>query len=265
MATEKFTSFDLVQPKPSPKMDAIFSAMEIGFPNAKRNCNRGHKVIWGLIGKNAEISQKMDYSFVDMPYYGRLVDEDYKSSYWRWAYRSLHDTRKLNVPGDRFESWNVEIKPWQTGGDFILLCPSSDTMTRYFYGVNQKKWLQDTYNEIRKYTNMPIRVRYKPRKNGRSGPQVETVSMQEDLAGCHALVTSASLTAIDALLEGVPVFSNCKQCPSAWVTNPDIGNINNIVYNDREILFHNLAYKQFSITEFRNSIAHKIIERYINV
>jgi hypothetical protein len=265
MAMEKFTSFDLVQPRPSPKMDAIFDAMETGFPNAKRNCNIGHKVIWGLIGRNAEISHKMDYSFVDMPYYGRLVDNDYERSNWRWAYQSLHDTRKLNVPSDRFESWNTEIKSWQTNGDFILLCPSSDTMTRYFYGVSQKQWMQDTYNEIRKYTNMPIRVRYKPRKKGRSGPQVETVSMQQDLVGCHALVTSASLAAIDSLLEGVPVFSNCKQCPSAWVTNTDISNINNIAYNNREELFYNLAYKQYSIQEFKNGTAYALAKKWLVV
>ncbi|MCG7944953.1 MAG: hypothetical protein N0C84_01255 [Candidatus Thiodiazotropha taylori] len=260
----KIKAFSLIQHKPSPKLAHLYPAIMEGFPNAAINSSEGHQVLWGLIGDNSIRTRGSNWSFVDMPYHGRLVGEDYDNSYWRWCYESLHDNRKLDVASDRFEQWNVELKPYQPEGDFILLCPSSETMTRYMFGVTQNRWIQMMYDEIKKYTNKPIRVRLKPRKNGISGPQVETVSMKEDLQGCHALVTSASLTSVEALIEGVPVFSpSPNYCPTAWATNIDFSYLEKPFKYSREELFYNLAYKQYSIKEYASGTAYKHIEKYL--
>jgi len=263
----KIKSFCLVQPKPSPKMDAIFNAMTEGFPNAQRNSKADHYVIWGLVGNNLQIMRTFpnQYSFVDMPYNGRLVGEDYENSYWRWAWQNYHDTSYIKVPDDRFKQWNVKLKPYRDEGDFILICPSSQTMTRAINGMSQEEWIGITCKKIQHYTNKPIRIRLKPRKNGTSGPAAETISMQEELVGCHALVTNASLTAIDALKEGVPVFTDDThyQCPAAWCGQRDFKKINKPELLDREELFWNLSYKQFSIKEFRDGTAYEHINQYI--
>ena len=263
---EKIKKFGLIQPRPSPKMTKIFDAMEIGFPNAHRNVQADHYFLWGLIGNNYQMMKTFpkQFSFIDMPYHGRLKDEDYENSYWRIAYQSFHDQRKLNVPSDRFEQWGLELKPYRDEGDFILICPSSETMTKTICGVNQDRWIQMMYDRIKQNTNIPIRVRLKPRKNGTSGPDAETISMKEELKGCHALVTSASLTAIEALSEGVPVFTDSSQCPSAWCGEMDFRKINNPDLFDREELFANLAYKQYSIKELRDGTAYENLVRYLH-
>lgn len=255
-------SFGLIQPRPSPKMDRIFDAIIEGFPNAYRNRQAEHYVLWGLIGNNYQMMQTFpkQFTFVDMPYHGRLKNEDYENSYWRWAPSSFHYQKPMNSPSDRFDSWNLELKPWREEGDFILICPSSETMTRCINGLAQHTWIQQTYEKIKRHTRKPIRVRLKPRKNGKSGPDVETVSMKEELEGCHALVTNASLTAIEALQEGVPVFTDCSQCPAAWLADT-IKNIDKPEKKDREPLFYDLAYRQFSIKEFRDGTAYENIVR----
>lgn len=263
MATPK--TFGLIQPRPSPKMDAIFDAIIEGFPKAFRNQQADHYVLWGLIGNNYQMMKTFphQFTFTDMPYHGRLQGEDYENSFWRWCYKSFHDSRKLNVPDDRFKEWNLELKPYRDEGNFILICPSSETMTRTISGVTQDRWIQMMYDRIKQNTKLPIRVRLKPRKNGTSGPSVETVSMKEELKGCHALVTNASLTAIEALSEGIPVFTDTSECPAAWCAEMDFRKINNPTLFEREELFHNLAYKQYSIKEFRNGTAYDHISRYI--
>lgn len=262
----KTKTLGLIQPRPSPKMDSIFNAITEGFPNARRNVQSDHYVLWGLIGNNYQMMQTFpkQFTFCDMPYYGRLVGEDYENSYWRWCNYGFHNDEKLNVPSDRFEEWNLEIKPYRDEGDFILICPSSETMTRTINGLTQSTWIQKTYEEIKRNTKLPIKVRLKPRKNGTSGPSVETVSMKEELKGCHAMVTNASITAVEALSEGVPVFTDTSECPAAWCSNRDFRKINNPELFEREELFYNLAYKQYSIKEFRNGTAYENIRKYLN-
>lgn len=256
-----------IQPKDSPKMNALFGAIEEGFPNAiKRNSQADLYVLWGLVGNNFQMMQayKNQWVFTDMPYHGRFDGEDYENSYWRWCFGGFHDDRKLDVPSDRFEEWGLELKPYQAEGDFILLCPSSETMTRAMYGINQDRWVQIMHDRIKQHTKKPVRVRYKPRKNGTSGPLAETVSFKDDLEGAHAIVTSASLTSIEALSLGVPVFTDTTHNPAAWCAEMDFSYLNTPNKYSREELFNNLAYKQYSIKEYRNGTAYENIYRHLH-
>lgn len=263
--------YNLELPRPSPKMERIYSAMNMGWPDCEINDgNADINVLWGLIGNNPTyIKSGKPYIFVDMPYHGRLManskdhlqESDYNRSYWRFCYNGLHNNEKLDVPGDRFEEWHTKIQPWQTDTDHILLCPSSDSMTQMLHGCSSADWTIHVMETLRQYTNRPIRVRNKPRANGTSGPAVAKTPIEYDLEGCHALVTSASISAVDALKAGVPVFATSHQCPTAWCTNFELYKINNPAQFDRELLFNNLAYRQFSIREINNGTAYEIWRR----
>jgi hypothetical protein len=254
----------LIQPRESEKMDAIFNALEDGWPNAKRNRHIADLYfLWGLIGNNqAIIESGKPFMFVDMPYHGRwLPGSDYDSSYWRVCKNNLHNSDKLKVDDTRFKSWGVELKPMREG-EHILICPSSESMTRLIHGVSVEEWMVEMFREIRKHTNRPIKARMKPRKNGTSGPAAGGIPIEEDLKGCHAVVTLASLSAIDALKEGIQVFSNCSMSPSAWCTNRDFSEINKLSNSDDRIeLFSNLAWKQYSISEMRSGFCYENIHR----
>ena len=256
----------LIMPRPSPKMEKIYAALEKGWPGATTNSHDFDRyVLWGLIGNNMLYMQG-DFIFCDMPYNGRYDPNnvDWDNTYWRWCYQSLHDNRKLDVPADRFENWNRKIEPWINDGEHILLCPSSETMTFYMHGGNVDEWVKKTSAEIKKYTKRPIKVRLKPRKRGTSGPSVADTSLESDLDNCHAVVVSGSLCAVDALAYGVPVFGTSQYAPSAWCTNWNLSDIENPYKYDREHLFYNLAYKQYSIKEMREGICYENSMRFLN-
>ena len=48
-------------------------------------------------------------------------------------------------------------------GDYILLCPSSPTVTMQINGISQEEWIKQVGEEVRKHTDRPIKVRNKPR------------------------------------------------------------------------------------------------------
>jgi len=255
----------LIQERPSPKMDVIFDALIQGWPGAKRNVKpRDMVILWGLIGDNQRILLSEKSIFVDMPYFHRwLPGQDLEKSNWRFIAGGVHNGDKLNVTIDRFESFNIKVKPWQMNGEHILVCPSSNSMTLHLHGMTAQDWVDIIVKRLKEQTNRPIRVRHKPRKNGTSGPSVADTPIEKDLEGCYALVTSGSLTAVDALINGVPVFSSSPNfCPAAWCTN--LSDIENIKYFDRESLFANLAWKQFSIDEMKNGFCHEHFTRFYN-
>lgn len=260
---ESNQKLSLVMPRQSPKMSAIYGALEEGWPGAKINSHDFDKyVLWGLIQNNM-LYMTGDFIFTDMPYNGRLEGENYDESFWRWCVKGIHDNRKLDVPSDRFEQWNMKVESWKNDGEHILLCPSSETMTFYMHGCNVNEWITKTSNEIKEYTNREIRVRYKPRKNGTSGPSVADTPLSDDLANAHCCVLSGSLVAVECLRLGVPVFGTSHFAPSAWCTNWDISNIEKPYKYDREHLFYNLAYKQYSINEMRNGTCYENSQKYL--
>lgn len=269
--TEAFSKLCLVQPRPSPKMDAIFGALEEGFPGAKTNeeDKADWFLCWGLIGSNALYMHQYPtrHIFCDMPYNGRLVGENYEESFWRFCLNGLHDNRQLAVPEDRFKLWDKEIKEWNTKGEYILICPSSETMTRTVHGWSVAAWVHQGTESLKAITDKPIKVRHKPRKNGTSGPSVADVPLEEDLANAFAVVTTCSIVSAEAIMAGVPVFTTSpNENPAAWCVNTEFSKINKPHYNsdrERQLLMNNLAYKQFSIAEMRNGTCFNIATEYL--
>ena len=252
-------------PKASPKMEKIFAALEQGYPKAKINAHGTDLfVLWGLIANNSQYMVKDRYIFCDMPYNGRYDpnNEDWDNTYWRWCFNSLHDNRELNVPSDRFDQWDIKVKPWSKG-EHILICPSSNTMTQYMHNMSSQEWTDDTSRKIKSFTNRPIKIRNKPRKNGTSGPSVADSTIQSDLNNCHAMVVSGSICAVDSLINGIPVYSTSMYAPSGWCTNRDLSTIDKPKYYDRETLFYNLAYKQYNIKEMREGICYENSNRWL--
>ena len=265
---ETSKGISLIQPRPSPKMERIYAALEQGWPGAKINSGLfNNYVLWGLIGNNTQIMDSGDnYIFCDMPYYGRYDpnNEDWENTYWRWCSNSLHDNRRLNVPADRYLDWReYEVKPWQTQGEHILICPSSQTMTHYMTGMTVEQWVQKVVDYVSDQTDRPIKLRLKPRGKGTSGPSVAKKSIEDELENAYCLITAGSLTSIDALKAGIPVVSTNKEhCPAAWCSNT-LDQINNLKLYDREQLFYNLAYKQYSIKEMREGICYENSKLYL--
>lgn len=104
---------------------------------------------------------------------------------------------------ERFAALGVELKPWRTAGEHILICPSRN------FGrpdlLMPPRWVDSTVTALRKMTKRPIRVRAHP---GNTRPPR---ALAEDLQHARAVVIWASSAGVHALVEGIPVL-----CAAPW-------------------------------------------------
>jgi hypothetical protein len=220
---------------------------------------------WGFIQNNWHLIKQhqennVDWWFWDMPYWGRYLSVD--ENYWRISKNSVHETQITQRPCDRFERWGIDIKPWRRDGEEILVCPSSNTMTDWCSQLTEKHWTELTVNTIKKHTDRPVRVRHKPRTRKTSGPAAEaetgSPSFIQDIQNAYAVVTSVSLCAVEAIINGVPVVCNPLSF-AAPVSETDISNINQLSYPERQPWLNHLAYQQYTEKEISSGLAYSII------
>ena len=265
---------------PSNKEDSkcwkIFNPILVGWPDVeivndyvKRNTPG---MVWGFVGRNESIVKQYindkinDWFFSDMPYFGRWTsyDEsiDPKSDfYWRIIKNKIHADNVLkHYPDDRWKAHNIDLKDWNFKGKHILVCPSSSTMTRFTTGMTDDSWLETTLNKLSTLTDRPIKVRFKPRGKGRSGPDVALIPFSEDLKNAHAVVTSVSMCAVEAIIEGIPAFCHTAS-PAAPMGNTYLNNIENPSYLDRQDWLNYLSYNQFTSAEIASGMAYEILNK----
>ena len=218
---------------------------------------------WGFINDNESqikdlTTQGKDWYFWDMPYYGRWYKDTTEDYYWRASRNSIHYSHTKDYPSDRFKQWNVAPREYGTGSK-ILICPSSETMTRYTTGMDVKMWVSMITMALQKYTDRYIEVRYKPRANGTSGPAAATIPFELQAQNTHCVVTCISLAAIDAQILGIPTICHPSSF-AADISSTKLEEIENPRCVDRQQWFNNLAYSQFTHTEIENGFAQEILD-----
>ena len=156
---------------------------------------------------------------------------------------------------DRFEKFGIKIKALNYTGRHILVCPSSAGIHNY---LGRPNWTNETIEQIKRYTDRPIRLRHKPRGRGTSGPSEAKVPLSEDLKEAWCVVTSCSIVAVEAMCEGIPVFCDNKSF-AVDVGNVELADIENPYYGGPEPWLYSLAYQQFTPEEFSDGTAVEIL------
>jgi len=156
---------------------------------------------------------------------------------------------------DRFDKFNLKIKAPSFSGKYVLVCPSSAGINDY---IDQPNWTDQTKEQIKRYTDRPIRLRHKPRGRGTSGPSEAKLPLSEDLKEAWCVVTSCSIAAVEAICEGIPVFCHDKSF-AVPVANTELADIENPFYGGPEEWLYSLAYQQFTPEEYENGTAMEIL------
>ena len=219
-------------------------------------------MFWGFVNNNLDMiktleKRKHQYWYTDTPYFGRFDNNNLKPNnhYWRVCKNSIHADLLPDCKSDRFEKFKIRVKAPTLKGEHILVCPSSAGIHQY---LNTPNWTNETVEQIKRYTDRPIRIRQKPRGRGTSGPSEATIPLSEDLKNAWACVTSCSISAVEAVCMGIPVFSHQKSFASP-MGNLHLADIEQPFYRDPEPWLYSLAYQQFTPEEIRNGHAIEIL------
>lgn len=184
--------------------------------------------------------------------------------YWRVSIDSHHPTARLNreLPDYRWKRLGLEILPWRTTGDHILLAGSS---AKYhdFYGLkNPTTFARDVVREIRGITDRPIVYRPKPswseaveiKKTSFSGGDQ---SIRDALTDAWAVVTHGSNACFEAVIYGIPCII-LGEGVAKPLSSTSIGDIERprLASDDERARWANaLSFFQYTAAEFASGEA----------
>lgn len=188
-----------------------------------------------------------------------------------WCYGNFNNE---NVGPERWnkfeEKTNIKIKDWKSPGSNILLMgqKEGDSALVRLYDQGYKSfydWAIYAIKELRKHTDRPIVVRPHPRGAGKSlnkfVRQIDRFSnvtitknvtrggnqggpgLEEDLATAYCVVTFNSLSSVEAVVRGIPVFAFDGGCMTWPIAHKSFAEIEKIKYN-------------IDIQEWKNKIAY---------
>jgi len=251
----------------------IWPAIEKGWKDEGRPIH----FFWGLAGENIKLIKECmerneEWWYVDVGYiteqitrYPQPVIHDYDKTYFRIVRGAMHTVRGSIGNGQRLrklrnQGIDAEFKGWYTGETkHILLCPSSPTVTYHINGISQEDWIKVVSEDLKKFSNLPIKVRNKPRPNNEWWKK----DIKEDLKDCHCLVTNMSLASVDAILNKVPVI--CAGTNVAYpVSGRDPTKINKPMRPGRKTIEEWLNFvveHQFTLQEIEDGIAYKTLQK----
>lgn len=177
------------------------------------------------------------------------VDSGYikPDSYFRLVHGSVHATTLKNVGcnGSRWDGLGIELKPWNRNGNSIVVCCVSRLNCK-LNGVNIARDLAEIKSVAKNYPNLEMVIRKKIQHKIAKRPLVS------DLTNAYVTITWSSASAVESLINGVPIITMCK-----YVTNCMSGTLVSLAkpnYPDRERFLWDVANNQWSIGEFKSGL-----------
>jgi hypothetical protein len=197
-----------------------------------------------------------DFYYIDTGYFGN--EGTWK--YWhRIVKNNLQHGEIITRPDDRFKKFNKTFQPWKKNGSKILIAKPDEKPCK-FYNIDLDKWVEQTVDNIKKYTDRPVVVRERaPKRIDR----IKTDTLQEALDNdVFALVTFNSVAAVESVFHGIPAFTLAPANAASPVALQDLSLIENPYYPDYDKLYAwgcHLAYGQFHVNELKDGSAMRIL------
>jgi hypothetical protein len=155
--------------------------------------------------------------------------------YYRWHCGRFQLGALRALPDDRWKELRIDVSPWQRGGRHIVIAAPTRTYSRFH---RTEGWIADTIDALARVTDRQLVIRDKESKR----------TLQDDIAGAHALVSHGSIAAVESVVLGCPVFVDPSSA-AALVGRTDLRLIEHPVYPDRQPWLNALAYSQFNEAE----------------
>ena len=244
----------------------IYPAIHGGWPDEGRPVH----FFWGLGADlpkqiNEVIRRKEEWWYVDVGYITADIKRyptpeilDYDNTYFRICKGGIH-SRQMKYPkvwpscSRAFYQQKLFFSGWNNNPDgHILLAPSSETVTKFINGMTQVEWVRKVTKRLKSVTDKKIRFRNKPRP----GNQWWDTDIRDELKDAYCLVTNMSLSAIDAIMMGIPIICD-KRHVARPLTSIDINNLNKPDVNE---WLQQLGDNQFTLKEIESGFAYEYLK-----
>lgn len=212
------------------------------------------------------VKNNRDYYYIDTGYVGNFPSTGNptgKKIWHRIVKNDLQHSTIKDAPPDRWHSL-VKQDPrlcwrdWKSYNQKILLVLPNPKACR-FYNIDCDKWVNETTELIKTYSDLPIEIRVKGSRSERN----HGYSIYDAFdSGVYATVSFNSIASLESVLYGIPAFVSvpCAASPLAsndlsMLKNPYKPTLNTILAQ-----CYNLAYGQFTHEEILNGTAWTILQ-----
>ncbi len=222
--------------------------------------------------RNDYINSGRKAILIDLGYWGRTDGGKRLNGYHRFAINSLHGYGYLqNRRHDslRFDKFNLHIKPFNKTGTKIIICGQSKKAAKV-YGLEWGQYERWVYSQVKTLTNKEIIYRPKKTLIGTDGPIEGTVYKPDGpfvnlLNDAHLVISHHSNCGIDAILNGVPIFT-ADGLASILSSNLLCPNTPHYPTPGQQKQFlHDAAYQQYNVSEMKDGTAWRYIRRLCEI
>jgi len=144
------------------------------------------------------------------------------------------------------------------GSKILIAPPTAKVFKHYDYKVS--KWISETIEKIKKFTDKEIIVRQKPKsRKVRINDDKFLDQLKKD--NIHCVVTFSSIISVEAILNGYPVITLGPNAAS-YLSESKIENIENPYFPDADKIKEHMLYLsacQFKKEDFSNGYALKTL------
>ena len=214
------------------------------------------------LGKKSQLAikecwdKKRDFYAIDSGYLG---NERTKSKVWHRITKNAlqHLGPIIERPSDRLNRLGWKYQKFHPGRK-ILICPPSDKVMKFWQQPTPEEWTQNVIKELRKYTDRPVEIRLKPKRNERIADGNIIHALQNDV---HCVVTYNSIAATEALLNGKPAIALGPNAATV-LCNTSLSEVENPTTFDKptmEAYAAHLTYCQFTKQEMQDGTAWRIL------
>lgn len=195
-----------------------------------------------------------------------------RNDYYSAGYNGLNGRATFlntDVKEDRWPLLDVPLQPWkeENRGDKILVCGQVPTDASVQH-IDIIDWCATVCDVISKLSDREIVYRPHPLAIQGTphilGTTTSYNSLQHDLDDAWAVITFNSNTAVDAVIQGIPVFSFDKGSMAYDVSNKDIDDIEDPKFFIRHKWANELAYTQWNLQEMEDGLAWNHLSTVFN-
>ena len=176
---------------------------------------------------------------------------------------------------DRWKKFDINLKPWKRTGKNIIICGQHDSSEQWKNLPDMNAWLLEQVSQIKKHSDKNIIIRPHPRNMisikmagvqtqiPRRNPNTyDDTDFVKQLDDAYAVVNHSSNPAMEAVFNGVPVFtSQSSLCYD--VANKQYENLQNPKKPDREEWAHKLCHTEWWIDEIKQGVPWERIRNQI--
>jgi hypothetical protein len=165
---------------------------------------------------------------------------------------------------------SLEVKPWRTDGEYILLCGQHEKSEQWRNEPRMSRWVMETIENIQAHTDRPILFRPHPRcrlpaiehqyKNVYRQDPRQLPGTYDDFdmkfKNIYCTVSWTSNPGIHSVIEGIPAYTSSSSL--AWdVSIKSLTNINNPPLPDRTQWLNDYAWTEFTVEEIASGLPLK--------